>query len=99
MIRCPPVSTRTYTLFPDTTLFRSRPLLGHHERPAGEVAARLGQQHGRLQGKHLVAVEILVQAVVVAGIVAQQQRRRPLLSGAMATPKITGMIRDRKSVV
>src|SRR3546814_10520254 len=53
------------------------------------------QQHGRLQGKHLVAVEILVQAVVVAGIVAQQQRRRPLLSGAMATPKITGMIRRK----
>src|SRR3546814_8972576 len=65
----------------------ARPLLGQHELPAGEVAARLGQQHGRLQGKHLVAVEILVQAVVVAGIVAQQQRRRPLLSGAMATPK------------
>src|SRR3546814_13302515 len=54
----------------------ARPLLGQHELPAGEVAARLGQQHGRLQGKHLVAVEILVQAVVVAGIVAQQQRRR-----------------------
>src|SRR3546814_7262966 len=25
MIRLPPRSTRTYTLFPDTTLFRSRP--------------------------------------------------------------------------
>src|SRR3546814_16449759 len=28
MIRRPPRSTRTYTLFPDTTLFRSRPQAG-----------------------------------------------------------------------
>src|SRR3546814_7711478 len=53
----------------------ARPLLGQHERPAGEVAARLGQQHGRLQGKHLVAVEILVQAVVVAGTIGRASCR------------------------
>src|SRR3546814_17879163 len=37
MIRRPPRSTRTYTLFPYTTLFRS---LVHHFLDVGEVAAR-----------------------------------------------------------
>src|SRR3546814_1492959 len=40
MIRRPPRSTRTDTLFPYTTLFRS---LGHHPVGAGDLAA--GRQH------------------------------------------------------
>src|SRR3546814_9933626 len=48
MIRRPPRSTRTDTLFPYTTLFRSR---GHHRRPRGRrrrsparAAARAGDR-------------------------------------------------------
>src|SRR3546814_19602132 len=43
----------------------ARPLPGQHELPAGELAARPGQPHARLQGKHLVPVETLVQTGVV----------------------------------
>jgi len=41
-------------------------------RAAGEVAARLRQQDRDLQRKHVFAIEILMQAVVVAGLVLQQ---------------------------
>src|SRR3546814_1504945 len=40
IIRRPPRSTRTDTLFPYTTLFRSRPL-GHHRRAGLAAASRL----------------------------------------------------------
>src|SRR3546814_2923325 len=45
MIRRPPRSTRTDTLFPYTTLFRSRQLLGHHR---GEPVAEVLPRHLRL---------------------------------------------------
>src|SRR3546814_13925321 len=54
MIRRPPRSTRTYTLFPYTTLFRSagvlrrRPAAQHHGQGAEEPVARPVQ--GSLQG-------------------------------------------------
>src|SRR3546814_3100660 len=42
MIRLPPLSTRTDTLFPYTTLFRSYGLVGHvREAAEGEVPAPL----------------------------------------------------------
>src|SRR3546814_1016297 len=44
MIRRPPRSTRTDTLFPYTTLFRSW-LHGHHQGPPG--SAKFGLYHGR----------------------------------------------------
>src|SRR3546814_10123386 len=37
MIRPPPRSTRTDTLFPYTTLFRSEPLVAHEAGPAGDL--------------------------------------------------------------
>src|SRR3546814_21202155 len=40
MIRRPPRSTRTDTLFPDTTLFRSLPALAPGAAPAGAAADR-----------------------------------------------------------
>ena len=52
-----------------------RPLLDEQELAALEILARLAQEHGELDGKDHVAVEILVQAVVAAGFVAQEQRR------------------------
>ena len=47
----------------------ARTLLGHDELAAGEVAPRLGQQDRQLQRKHVLAVEVLMQAVVVAGTI------------------------------
>src|SRR3546814_18444409 len=46
MIRRPPISTRTYTLFPYTTLFRSLDLLGDAgtDRAVADVGVDLGQE-------------------------------------------------------
>src|SRR3546814_13975901 len=54
MIRPPPRSTRTYTLFPYTTLFRSRSDRDHDERRADERAewARHTQQDGETTRCH-----------------------------------------------
>ena len=45
----------------------ARPLLGQDELAAREVEAGLREQDGGLQRKHMLAVEVLVQAVEVAG--------------------------------
>ena len=42
------------------------------------------QQDRDLEREHVLAVEVLVQAVVVALAVAQEQRRRPELPGGVA---------------
>src|ERR1700677_1071414 len=62
----------------------ARPLLRQHELAALEVDAGLGQQRRDLQRKNVLAVEILMQAVVVAGAVSQQQRGRASLPRRMA---------------
>src|SRR5579864_389214 len=62
----------------------ARPLLGQHELAALEVAPRLGQQERDLQRKDVLAIEVLMQAIVVAFLILQQQRRRPLLPRVMA---------------
>src|SRR3546814_8409167 len=49
MIRRPPRSTRTDTLFPYTTLFRSDPVLRQHRAPVREL------QFGVAQAVHLAA--------------------------------------------
>ena len=59
---------------------RTWTLLDEHELAAVEIAARLAEQDHRLQRKHMLAVEILMQAVVVACVVAEQQRRRTVLA-------------------
>ena len=56
---------------------------GQHELAAAEIAPRLRQQDRDLDRKHVLAVEVLVQAVVVALAILQQQRRRPRLPGVM----------------
>ena len=63
---------------------QARALLGEDELAAGEIRARLGEQDRHLQGEDVLAVEILVQAVEVTGLVLQQQRRRPRLPGRVA---------------
>jgi len=55
------------------------PLLGQHEFTAGEIPFRLRQQNRQLQRKDMLAVEVLVESVVVARGVLQQERRWPRL--------------------
>jgi hypothetical protein len=50
----------------------SRPLLGHHELAAGEIATGLGQQDGNLQREDVLTIEILMETVVIACAVLQQ---------------------------
>ena len=63
---------------------RPRLLLDQQELPAFPVAPLLPQQEYHLQGKADVAVDVLVQAVVSARVVVEQQRRRLGLSGLVA---------------
>src|SRR5277367_5392059 len=62
----------------------ARPLFRQHELAALEIAAGFGQKRRDLQRKNVLAIEVLVQAVVVAGAVSQQQRGRARLSRRMA---------------
>src|SRR3546814_7857407 len=55
MIRRPPRSTRTYTLFPDTTLFRSRRADAAHDPEADH----LGEQVGRPRLPRIGVPEVL----------------------------------------
>ena len=66
------------------TRLHARALLGQHEFAAGEIAARLRQQHRHLQREDMLAIEVLMQAIVIASLILQQQRRRPALSRVVA---------------
>ena len=57
--------------------------------PPVKSAPGCGQQDRHLEREHVLAVQVLVQAVVVAGAVLQQQRRRPHLAGGVAARQIT----------
>ena len=66
------------------------------------VKSRLGrrEQNRDLQREGELAVQILMQTIIVAGRVLQQQRRRPGLAGGVAYFQIVGMrrrITDRRS--
>src|SRR3546814_14590736 len=64
MIRRPPISTPTYTLFPYTTLFRSHPSAAG--RMIHRLTAGLGRGLGRLAGDRLawrIAITILLGIV------------------------------------
>src|SRR5262245_31908070 len=64
----------------------ARPLLDQHEFATRELAAWLAQEDGRLQREYQLAIEVAVQAIVVARSVVQQQRCRSLLATLMALP-------------
>ena len=66
-------------------------LLGQHELAAGEVSSRLRQQDRDLQRKDVLAVEILMQAVVVVRPVLEQKRCRSDLPGGVAASQKIGM--------
>lgn len=65
----------------------ARPLFGQREFSARKIAPRFGQQDRHLDREGEIAVEILMQAVEVAGYILQQQRRRPDLTGMVALLK------------
>jgi hypothetical protein len=62
-----------------------RPLLRQDELTAGKIYFRFRQQYRDLDWKHVFAVQILMQAVVIANSVPQQQGRRSRLSRRVAT--------------
>ena len=57
-----------------------RPGFDKHELAAGEIPAGSAEQDRGLHRENQVAIEVLVQAVVVAVLVFQQQRRRAQLA-------------------
>src|SRR5215472_10329962 len=50
----------------------ARPLLDQHELAAFEIAARLRQENRDLQRKDVLAIEVLMQAIVVADLVLKK---------------------------
>src|SRR5262249_36152181 len=70
----------------------ARPLLREHESAAGETCARPQKKKGTPQGKRVPAVEILMQAIVVAGAIREQERRRLRLSGLVTAREIGRVI-------
>ncbi|ESY25690.1 hypothetical protein X750_03335 [Mesorhizobium sp. LNJC394B00] len=70
----------------------ARALLGQHEFAAGEILAGLRQQDRHLQGKSEIAVEVLMEAVEVAGAILQEKRRRPRLAAFVAKLEEGGVV-------
>src|SRR5215471_4376923 len=70
----------------------TRTLLDKKKFAARKIPIRFRQQNGVLDRKDVFAVEVLMKAVVVAGAVLKQQRRRPELASPMATPNKIGML-------
>src|ERR1700679_2424922 len=70
----------------------ARALLRHDELAAGEVCAGLGQQNSQLEREDMLAIEVLVQAVVVVDSILQKKRRRPHLTGIVATLNEVGVL-------
>src|SRR3546814_11718534 len=87
MIRLPPRSTRTHTLFPYTTLFRSQSGQRQARRLAGDVPERDVEPGQREQRDAVTPEQMqpLLQAVVqagdVAGVLAYRSRRDHVVDG------------------
>jgi len=54
-------------------------LLYHHEFASYEILLRLGQQNSELERKHMFAVQILMEAVVVVNPISMQSLIRRAL--------------------
>ena len=70
----------------------ARPLFGQDELASAEIPARLRQQDRDLDREGELAVEILVQAIEVAGNVLQQERCGTGLAGFVASLQEGGMV-------
>ena len=70
----------------------ARTLLRHDELSSSEVRAGVGKQNGQLEREDMLAVDVLVQAVVVADSILKEKRRRPHLTGMVATFDEVGVL-------
>src|SRR6188472_3835592 len=61
------------------TRLHARPLLRQHELTTGEIGSRFREQERYLEWEDMLAVQILVQAVVIVRAVPKQEGRRSLL--------------------
>ncbi len=73
------------------TGLHARPLLCEHEFATGEVSSGLGKKKRDLDREYVLAIEVLMEAVIVAGLVLEKQRRGTLLAGLMA-PSDEGIV-------
>src|SRR3546814_18672903 len=97
MIRRPPRSTRTDTLFPYTTLFRSHPRPGHGRRAAGEFRpSRHADGHGRCGDG---AVQPLPEVRPAEPAVARPRPLRAVGRPWLAAAVCPAVSEDRKSGV
>src|SRR5205085_4036103 len=72
----------------------ARALFRQDELAAGEIAPWFRQEDRNLQREHMLAVEILMQAIVITGPILQQQRGGPgLARGMTALQKSLAAIR------
>src|SRR5207249_2476614 len=76
---------------------RARPLLDEQELAARVVRAAAGEHAGELEGKGERAVEVLMQAVVAAGRVAEEQRGGPRLPVSRTAREVRAQ-RGRKAL-
>ncbi len=63
-----------------------RTLFGEHEFPSRKILAWIGQQDRHLDRENVLAVEILMQTIVVAFGVLEEQGGWLQLAGVMASP-------------
>src|SRR3546814_15561432 len=86
MVRRPPRSTRTDTLFPYTTLFRSFPANGEHAggraREIPDQAAPRGRHHHGVPGKTVIKALLVVDCEARGLLVMEWAARLPLAAGA-----------------
>ena len=54
----------------------ARPLLRHHKLAPCKVLTGFRQQYRELKRKHVLAVQVLMQAIVIVGPIPKQQRCR-----------------------
>src|SRR3546814_10711577 len=66
-------------------------LLGQKELAAGEFLVGPVQKDRHLERKDMLAVQVLVEAVIVACAVAKEERRRSRLAGFVAAGEKSGM--------
>src|ERR1041385_7080372 len=77
----------------DRTRLHARPLFGQYKLTAREISIRFRQQYRYLQREHVRTVKILVQAVVIARTVFEQQWRGFILPGRATATDVIGVLR------
>src|SRR5712692_9162962 len=70
----------------------ARALLRHDELTTCEVRVGVRQQNSQLEREDMLTIEVLMQAVVVVDSILKEQRRRPHLTGIVATLDEVGIL-------